>query len=114
MYAQNVSAGADLISTGKKIIASKTTGANSEYAKLLRKTLARATGGDPTQISTVKRFKPDGSIQITTYEDGDIISQTKIKPHLVPTPDFSAPPKPDGSPQIKFEQRFNLLELLMI
>lgn len=113
MYAQKVNAGADLISTGKKNIAEKTTGANSEYAKLLRKTLARAAS-DPTQISTVKRFKPDGSIQITTYEDGDVISQTKIKPHLVPTPDFSAPPQPDGSPQIKFEPRFNLLELLMI
>lgn len=114
MYAQNVSAVSDLISTGKKTVASKTAGANSEYAKLLRKTLARAAGGDPTQISTVKRFKPDGSIQITTYEDGDIVSQTKIKPHLVPTPDFSAPPQPDGSPQIKMEPRFNLLELLMI
>ena len=113
MHAQNVSAGADLISTGKKIIADKTAGANSEYAKLLKKTLARINH-DPTQISTVKRFKPDGSIQITTYEDGDVISQTKIKPHFVPTPDLSAPPQPDGSPQIKFEPRFNLLELLMI
>ncbi len=114
MYAQKVSAASEIISSGKKTAASSFTGANSEYAKLLRKTLARATGDDSTQISTVKRFKPDGSIQITTYEDGDIVSQTKIRPHMVPTPDLSAPPKPDGSPQIKFEPRFNLLELLMI
>ena len=113
MYAQNVSPVSDLILTGKKIIADKTAGANSEYARLLRKTLAQAAKA-PTDITTVKRFKPDGSVQITTYEDGNIVSQTKIKPHLVPTPDLSAPPKPDGSPQIKMEPHFNLLELLMI
>ena len=51
-------------------------------------------------VQTVKRFMPDGSIMITTYEDGEISSQVKKRPHLVPTPDYSAPP--DASGQVQF------------
>ena len=115
MYARNVSATTDLILTDtKNSAASKSTGANSEYARLLKKQIAQLNSAAPKEIETVKRFRPDGTITITTYEDGDYAGQIKIKPHMVPTPDFSAPPHPDGSPQMKFEPRFNLLELLMM
>lgn len=63
---------------------------------------------------TKKRFMPDGSLMITTYEDGKITSQIKKLPHLVATPDYSAPPTADGKPAMKMESQLNLLDLLMM
>lgn len=115
MYARNVSATTDLILTDNKNSgASKNAGANSEYARLLKKQIAQLNSAAPKEIETVKRFRPDGTITVTTYEDGEYAGQIKIKPHMVPTPDLSAPPNPDGSPQTKMEPRFNLIELFLM
>lgn len=65
-------------------------------------------------IETVKRFRPDGSIMITTYKDGKIDSTTKIKPHMVPMPDYSAPPTPEGEPEVKLVPHMSVAELLML
>lgn len=117
MNARNVNLATDLLAStpnsSKPSQKNSGAGALSEYAKILRKTIAQEKN-DPTQITKVKRFKPDGSILVTTYEDGNIASQTKIKPHLVPVPDFSAPKTPEGDTPTKWEPRLNLLDLLMI
>lgn len=65
-------------------------------------------------VQTVKRFMPDGSIMITTYEDGEISSQVKKRPHLVPTPDYSAPPDASGQVATKMTQQFSAADLLMM
>ncbi len=118
MDARNVNLVNDLLSsaTNSSKSGKKNSGANalSEYAKILRQTVAQNKPHTPTEITRVKRFKPDGSILVTTYEDGNIASQTKIKPHLVPVPDFSAPKTPEGNTPTKWEPRLNLLDLLMI
>lgn len=112
MNAQSIAATELILSGIKNSSTSKTTGATTEYAKILRKTLARNNIFAP--ITTVKRFRPDGSIMINTYRDGSLIGQHKITPHLVPIPDLSAPPQPDGSPEIKMVPRLSLVELLML
>jgi len=67
-------------------------------------------------VEKVKRYLPDGSILITTYEDGKITDQFRKKPHMVEVPDYSAPTKADGSPDTKLEPRRNLdlMELFMM
>ena len=65
-------------------------------------------------IETVRRFRPDGSIMVTTYKDGKIDSTTKIKPHLVAVPNYDAPPTPEGNPEIKMEPKLSLAQLLML
>ena len=67
-------------------------------------------------VETVKRFMPDGSIMVTTYEGGKITDQVRHKPHMAVVPDYSAPPKPDGSPEteLKPTQNFDLEMLLMM
>lgn len=141
MSAWNITASPDLIQAMAKIsensnsknsfAANNSAGFSSDYAKILSQKLAQvdqefedsvqnlseqdltAVNNMPV-IETIKRFRPDGSITITTYKDGKIDSSTKIKPHLVPVPDFSAPPTPEGDTDIKFVQRFTLAELLML
>ena len=65
-------------------------------------------------VETIKRFMPDGSILITTYEGGSIVEQIKQKPHTQVVADYSAPPNPDGSVATKTErtQRLDLAALL--
>ncbi len=65
-------------------------------------------------VEKVRRFMPDGSILVTTYTDGKVTEQFRKKPHMVPVPDYSAPPKEDGSPETKLEPRqsLDLMELL--
>lgn len=67
-------------------------------------------------VETIKRFMPDGSILITTYEGSAIVEQVKQKPHLQVVADYSAPPNPDGSVATKTErtQRLDLAALLMM
>ena len=48
-------------------------------------------------VEKIKRFLPDGSVMITTYEDGSIVERIKLKPHMTVVPDYTAPPEPDGS-----------------
>ena len=64
---------------------------------------------------TIKRFMPDGSIMITTYRDGSVVQQVKQRPHLIPVPDYSAPPTASGETPVKMEARqsLDLLSLLM-
>ncbi|MBR1647352.1 MAG: hypothetical protein IJ685_11330 [Selenomonadaceae bacterium] len=59
-------------------------------------------------VETIKRFMPDGSILITTYEGGSITEQIKQKPHLQIVADYSAPPNPDGSVATKIERTQSL------
>ena len=113
--------------------ATNSTGFSSDYAKILSQKLAQVdadfqaavenvasqneisvNANTMPVIETITRIRPDGSIMITTYKDGKIDSSTKIKPHLVPMPDFSAPPTPEGDTETKYVQRFTLAELLMI
>ena len=65
---------------------------------------------------TVKRFLPDGSIMITTYEGSRIVEQIKHKPHMTVVPDYTAPPNPDGTVATKLEasQSLDLAMLLMM
>ena len=65
-------------------------------------------------VETIKRFMPDGSILITTYEGSAIVEQVKQKPHFQVVADYSAPPNPDGSVATKTErtQRLDLAALL--
>ena len=66
-------------------------------------------------VETVKRFMPDGSIMVTTYTDGEITSRVRHKPHMISVPDYTAPPKADGTVATKLEatQSFDLALLLM-
>ena len=141
MSAWNITASADLIqamvnlSNNSSYNSSVSNSTNSSsYAEILSQQIAQleqdaqsesenlssqtqddtSTSNSMAVIETIKRFRPDGSIMITTYKDGKIDSTTHIKPHLVPVPDFSAPPTPDGQPAIKMVQRFTLAELLMM
>ena len=81
---------------------------------------ANRDGGSSVSTSrateTVKKFLPDGSIMITTYEGSRIVEQIKHKPHMTVVPDYSAPPNPDGTVSTKLEpsQSLDLAMLLMI
>ncbi len=80
---------------------------------------ANRDGGNVSIISnveTIKRFMPDGSIMITTYEGGRITEQIRQRPHMVAVPDYTAPPKPDGTVATKLEakQDMDLASLLMM
>ena len=66
-----------------------------------------------TAIETLRRIMPDGSLKIVTYEDGKIVSQLKIRPQLVMTPNYSLPPDPTGDLQMKPEQKLSLAAMLM-
>ena len=65
-------------------------------------------GATAKTVETIKRFMPDGSILITTYEGSTITEQIKQKPHLKVVPDYAAPPNPDGSVAKKTERAQNL------
>ena len=79
---------------------------------------ANRDGGYSNVVSTetVKRFLPDGSIMVTTYEDGKIVEQIKHKPHMISVPDYTAPPNPDGTVATKLEptKSLDLAMLLMM
>ena len=77
------------------------------------------TGNASTQmveVETIKRFMPDGSIMVTTYEDGKITEQVRHKPPMMVVPDYTKPPMPDGSPatELKPYQNFDLMMLLSL
>ena len=142
MSAWNISAPSELLASLTQSSISKNQSSNfdtsnsSEYAKILAAQLAQvenefqsssenslsqnaATGETSTSnsipvIETIKRFRPDGTIMLTTYKDGKIDSTQRIKPHLVAVPDFNAPPTPEGKTDTKYVQRYTLAELLML
>lgn len=98
---------------------------SSDYAKILQEKISeveqnfedakKSLQNSVTATETVKRFMPDGTIVITTYEGSSILQRTEFKPHLVPVADYSAPPTPSGQPATKFvpKQNLDLLSLLM-
>ena len=59
--------------------------------------LTGGTSGNISSIETIRRFMPDGTIMLTTYKDGKIAERLKLKPHMIVAPDYTAPPKPDGT-----------------
>ena len=78
----------------------------------------RDDGSSSTTIieqETIKRLLPDGSIMVTTYEGSRIVEQVKHKPHMTVVPDYTAPPKPDGSPATELKPTRSLeLEMLLM
>lgn len=66
-----------------------------------------------SMLETLRRIMPDGTLRIVTYKDGQIADEVRIKPHLVVTPDYSAPPTIDGEAALKDEKRLSLAALLM-
>ena len=82
----------------------------------LHEELTGNSGSQMVEVETIKRFMPDGSIMVTTYENGKITEQVRHKPHMIAAPDYTAPPKPDGSPAIELKpyQNFDLEMLLMM
>ena len=66
---------------------------------------------------TLKRFLPDGTILVTTTENGKVVEQFKKKPHLVSVPNLSAPKPEDGgtaSEQIKWMPHYSVMDLLSV
>ena len=67
------------------------------------------------EVETIKRFMPDGSIMVTTYENGKVTEQVRHKPHMMVVPDYTAPLNPDGSPATELKPYQNLdLEMLLM
>ena len=95
------------------ILAEKVSEINEQFEDM-RKNFESQHKTSAKNIETVKRFMPDGSIMITTYEDGKISSRIKKRPHLVPVADFSAPPDANGEPAVKMQQSFSIADLLMM
>ena len=143
MSVWNVNYGTDLIASMAQLnfqtdsnsssALSNATQISSDYAQILSEKISEIeaamkeaqdnaeqqqnfSGGSDSgkSVQTVKRFMPDGSIMITTYEDGEISSQVKKRPHLVPTPDYSAPPDASGQVATKMTQQFSAADLLMM
>lgn len=69
-----------------------------------------------TCVEKIKRFLPDGSVMITTYEDGKMTDRLTLKPHMTVVPDYTAPPEPDGSvaTELKPTRSLELQMLLML
>ena len=66
---------------------------------------------------TLKRFMPDGTILVTTTENGKVVEQFKKKPNMVPMPNPSAPKPEDGgtaSQQIKWMPHYSVMDLLSV
>ncbi|MBR5913893.1 MAG: hypothetical protein IKZ58_05990 [Selenomonadaceae bacterium] len=120
--------------TANNIAAGNVVNDSSDYAKILAEKIAEVDSNMNNQqnnstsqqenfssssekavsnIETLRKIMPDGSIRIVTYKDGEIDSEVKIRTHLVMTPDYSAPPTPEGEPALKAEQRLSLAALLM-
>lgn len=118
------------------LAAGNVTDDSSDYARILAEKIAEVNGGNNDQqnnsatqqenksstgessesmpaIETLRRIMPDGSLRIVTYQDGEIVDQLRIRPHLVMEPDYSAPPDSNGDAALKGEQRLSLAQLLM-
>lgn len=120
--------------SANNIAAANVVNDSSDYAKILAEKIAEVDSNMNNQqnnstshqenfsssseksvsnIETLRKMMPDGSIRIVTYKDGEIDSEVKLRTHLVMTPDYSAPPTPEGEPALKAEQRLSLAALLM-
>ena len=68
------------------------------------------------EVETIKRFMPDGTIMMLTFEDGKLTKKYRKRPEMVAKPDFSRPAKiVDGEekPQTKMVPRLNIFDDLM-
>ncbi len=61
---------------------------------------------------TIRRVMGDGTILVTTTENGKIVEQYRKKPRLVPVPNAAAPPDAPTSEKVKMESAQNLLDML--
>lgn len=61
---------------------------------------------------TIRRVMGDGTILVTTTENGKIVEQYRKKPRLVPVSNAAAPPDAPTSEKVKMEPAQNLLDLL--
>lgn len=143
MAVWNVNFGSSLVSSKAQSIymsdsaqnnfaANNAAGFSSEYAKILAEKISKVetemqkaqdslarqqqNSGEqtPTEIETVKKLMPDGTIRIITYEDGKFASEIKKRPHLLAVPDYSAPPTPSGETATKLEPQLSVMELFML
>lgn len=116
----------DTTTSYSKILAEKIASVDADIEQMeetqaqldeLEQLQAELTGGSSIIpcVETVKRFLPDGSIMVTTYKDGEITSRVRHKPHMISVPDYTAPPKADGTVATKFEasKSFDMSLLLM-
>ena len=104
--------------------AAKITGNTSAYAQILAQKISeidaemknageQTTGQENSSTEkksadapeVVKRYLPDGTIVITTYEGSSIVDQLKFSPHMLAVADYSVPPDSSGNPAIKMEAR---------
>ena len=69
-----------------------------------------------TCVEKIKRFLPDGSVMVTTYEGGKMTDRLILKPNMTVVPDYTAPPEPDGSvaTELKPTRSLELQMLLML
>ena len=119
------------------IAAGNVVGETSDYAKILAEKISEvdsemdnaqdnssnnfssqqgttsSDGNSMSMIETLRRIMPDGTLRIVTYKDGQMTDEMRIKPHLVVTPDYNAPPTPEGQTALQEEQRLSLAQLLM-
>ena len=112
-----VSTSENISSDYAKILAEKISEVENEFEET-KNNLSQNFGGENSQATsteTVKRFMPDGTVVLTTYDGGNIVRQVKFPPHLVPVADYSAPPNSFGEPAMKLEpkQNLDLFNLLM-
>ena len=69
-----------------------------------------------TETETIRRFMPDGSILMLTYENGKVVDEYRKKPQLVEKPDLSRPAKivnGEEKPQTKLVPRLRLFDDMM-
>ena len=64
----------------------------------------------------IRKYMPDGTILILTYQDGKITDQRRVKPMLTEKPDYSKPPivkNGEEEYQTKLVPKRNLFENIM-
>ena len=77
-----------------------------EIAELHKELTGKSLDSSPSkETSTIRKFKPDGSILFLTVQDGKTVQITKKKPHLVAVADPTAPLTPSGHTAVKLEQK---------
>ena len=67
-----------------------------------------------SSVETIRRFMPDGTIMLTTYKDGKIAERLKLKPHMISVPDYTAPPKADGTVATKLKPTNNFYPAMLM
>ena len=72
---------------------------------------------DMPDTEIIRKYMPDGSILILTYQDGKITDQRRTKPMLTEKEDLSRPPVIKGSGEMEYQTKLvpkrNLFENIM-